>query len=88
MHSSEHDSLFLIATALQQDPEGFCDEQANVATAYSDRLYADSSIFRNSVKSLGYSLGVNVAASDAPPANLAALYGTPPAEPPAEEITP
>jgi hypothetical protein len=60
------------------DPEGFADEQADVALAYGDQVVVDFALFQKALVVLGPTLGVPVEANDAPPADLAAVYGDPP----------
>lgn len=67
-----------------QDPDGFADEQANVADLYAAEMLDDQTRFRRAVQKLGPSLGIPTSPSDLPTGDLAALYGTPPASPPPE----
>jgi uncharacterized protein (DUF2252 family) len=60
------------------DPDGFADEQADAATDYGDQVTVDFALFSAALKALGPTLGVELDASDAPPADLAAVYGDPP----------
>jgi uncharacterized protein (DUF2252 family) len=88
IHASDHAALVAVATAMQSDPEGFCDEQADVGSAYADRVLADQSLFRGQVIGLGYSLGVRRTDTDEPHPALAALLGVPPSPPPSSELIP
>ncbi len=88
VHASDHAALVAVANAMQLDPEAFCDEQADVATGYADRVLADQALFRRDVITQGYSLGVRQTPNDAPPPDLAALLGVPPPPAPAEELVP
>ena len=67
-----------IAARIATDPEGFADEQADVAAAYALRVMSDRVSFQDALTHLGPLLGVTPSASDAPPSNLSALLGTPP----------
>jgi len=60
------------------DPEGFADEQADVATVYGDQVVVDFGLFQKALVTLGPNLGLPLDAPDAPPADLAAVYGDPP----------
>jgi len=66
-----------IAARIASDPEGFADEQANVALSYGDRAFADYARFQHVLDVLGPRLGVPLDPSDAPSPDLAALFGSP-----------
>jgi uncharacterized protein (DUF2252 family) len=66
-----------IAARIAMDPNGFADEQANVALVYGDRCVLDQSRFAHAVDVLGLRLGIPLEANDAPTADLAALYASP-----------
>jgi len=66
-----------IAARIAADPDGFADEQADVAASYGDRAFADYARFQNVLDVLGPRLGLPYDANDTPPPDLAALYGSP-----------
>ncbi len=63
---------------LSADVDAFAAEQAEVAIAYADLVEADHARFRRALERLGPRLGLRADPSDAPPPELAALYGSPP----------
>jgi len=63
------------------DPEGFLDEQADVAVVYARQTLADHARFRHALEIHGLSLGVPIDPADAPRPDFAAVLGTPPAPP-------
>ncbi len=67
-----------IASAIHGEETGFADEQADVAIAYAAQVLADRVKFAHALTVLGPSLGVPSDPGDAPPPDLAELYGTPP----------
>jgi uncharacterized protein (DUF2252 family) len=67
-----------IAAAIGADMNAFADEQADRAEAYADRVFSDHALFQKALVDLGPTLGVPADPADAPPPDLAALYGTPP----------
>lgn len=72
-----------IAALIGGDVDGFADEQADLAVAYEAQVESDFADFSAALTALGPRLGVPVDANDAPPPDLAALYGTPPEAEPA-----
>lgn len=68
-----------IASVLARDPEGFAQEQADVADRYAARVLADWERFRRVLTERGPSLGMPVDDTDAPGADQRALFGNPPA---------
>lgn len=70
-----------IQSMFAEDRAGFSDEQAEVAVRYAARVKADAVLFARALDHLGPTLGVPSSAEDAPSADLAALYGTPPVSP-------
>ncbi len=64
------------------DPNGFEDEQADVADTYAAEMLDDQERFRRALAKLGPTLGIPFDPADAPTGDLAALYGTPPQSPP------
>jgi len=66
-----------IAARIASDPDGFADEQADVAVSYGDRSVADQAHFAHALDVLGPRLGIPFEDSDAPSPDLAALYASP-----------
>ncbi len=60
------------------DPEGFADEQADVAVAYAQQIVDDTVRFHRALDRRGFALGVPVEPADAPRPDFAAVLGTPP----------
>jgi hypothetical protein len=67
---------------IAENPEGFEAEQAAAGAVYANQSLADLVRWQTELQSLGLDLGIKPAAADAPSADLAALFGTPPAPPP------
>jgi uncharacterized protein (DUF2252 family) len=67
-----------VAAIISQDPKGFADEQADVASAYAAQVVGDLSRFQDARVRFGSLLGVPVSEADAPSPDLAALFGVPP----------
>ncbi len=72
---------FAVAARIANDPEGFADEQADVAVTYAAQEEDDFIRFGRALERLGPSLGVPFSEADRPSPNLAALYGSPPVSP-------
>lgn len=78
IHGVDQESARLIALRISEDPTGFADEQADVGVRYADQVIADFAHFQHAVSARGNLLGFRWSPDDAPPNDLAALYGTPP----------
>jgi len=76
-----------IAAAIDPDPAGFADEQTDAAMRYCDQVAADWELFKQALALLGPTLGVPGSPSNAPTADLRALYD-PAAEPRAAGVDP
>jgi uncharacterized protein (DUF2252 family) len=63
---------------IARDPTGFEDEQTDAALSYAHRVESDFTLFNRALTDFGPLLGVRPQPSDAPPADLAAVYGNPP----------
>jgi uncharacterized protein (DUF2252 family) len=70
-----------IRDRIAEDPDGFADEQADAAVRYAARVSDDFPRFQRVLEDVGPTLGVRVTIDDAPSADLALLYGTPPVSP-------
>jgi len=75
-------TISAIDLAIGDDRAAFADEQTAVALEYADVVEGDYARFRDALDTLGPTLGFRNDTTDAPDADLAALYGTPP------EVTP
>jgi uncharacterized protein (DUF2252 family) len=76
------DPVAAIDAAIGADAAAFADEQADFAERYAARVLADLTLFQGALADLGPTLGLVPDPADAPPPDLAALYGTPPAASP------
>lgn len=70
-----------IYARIAADPEGFVDEQVDVAVRYAARTLEDHARFRRALARLGPRLGVPFDPADAPRPDLAALLAAPPSVP-------
>ncbi len=80
-------SLGEIAAAIAADPDGFVEEQTNVAMGYCDRVLTDWALYRQALALLGPTLGVVGDPASVPSAELRALYD-PQSDPKAAGIDP
>lgn len=83
MHASGDDGLDVaraILARLLVDPQGFLDEQADVAAAYAEVVVADHARFARAIRraDVGLRLGIPFDSADAPRPDPAALFGSPP----------
>lgn len=68
----------VISARIEADGTAFEDEQADVAVEYAETVKSDWALFRAALADKGPTLGVPFDESDAPRADLRALFGTPP----------
>lgn len=78
IHGVDQETAMLIALRISEDPAAFADQQADIGVRYAAQVLADFSHFKHAVSARGNLLGFRWSPDDAPPANLSALYGTPP----------
>ena len=71
-----------IWSIVAENPESFEAEQAAAGAVYASQSLADLVRWQTGLQRLGLDLGIEPPTTDAPSADLAALFGTPPAPPP------
>jgi uncharacterized protein (DUF2252 family) len=76
------DPASAIAAAIGGDVDGFANEQAAIGDAYAQQVLSDWGLFGAALTQLGPTLGFPPDPDDAPPPDLAAVLGTPPAAAP------